>query len=259
MCGARQLPDHCEGVGDCVAAPDGSLWQDREMAAAQVSPDSAVDVARLVIGVLGGTGDQGRGLASRLAMAGSRVIIGSRDADRAVAAAATIGSPPQVTGAANAAAAAAADVVIAAMPWEGHRELLASLAGVLDGKILIDCVNPIGFDARGAYPLPVPDGSAAQQAAAVLPGTRVVGAFHHVSAVVLLDPEITELDLDVLVLGDDRQATDLVQALAARIPGVRGVYAGRLRNCGQVEALTANLVSVNRRYKAHAGLRITDI
>ena len=259
MHGARQLPDHCEGVGDCVAAPDGSLWQDREMAAAQVSPDSAVDVARLVIGVLGGTGDQGRGLASRLAMAGSRVIIGSRDADRAVAAAATIGSPPQVTGAANAAAAAAADVVIAAMPWEGHRELLASLAGVLDGKILIDCVNPIGFDARGAYPLPVPDGSAAQQAAAVLPGTRVVGAFHHVSAVVLLDPEITELDLDVLVLGDDRQATDLVQALAARIPGVRGVYAGRLRNCGQVEALTANLVSVNRRYKAHAGLRITDI
>jgi NADPH-dependent F420 reductase len=229
------------------------------MAAAQVSPDSAVDVARLVIGVLGGTGDQGRGLASRLAMAGSRVIIGSRDADRAVAAAATIGSPPQVTGAPNAAAAAAADVVIAAMPWEGHRELLASLAGVLDGKILIDCVNPIGFDARGAYPLPVPDGSAAQQAAAVLPGTRVVGAFHHVSAVVLLDPEITELDLDVLVLGDDRQATDLVQALAARIPGVRGVYAGRLRNCGQVEALTANLVSVNRRYKAHAGLRITDI
>ena len=192
-------------------------------------------------------------------MAGSRVIIGSRDAGRAAAAAVTIGSPPQVTGAGNADAAAAADVVIAAMPWEGHRELLASLAGVLDGKILIDCVNPLGFDARGAYPLPVDEGSAAQQAAAVLPGTRVVGAFHHVSAVVLLDPEIAELDLDVLVLGDDRQATDLVQALAARIPGVRGIYAGRLRNCGQVEALTANLVSVNRRYKAHAGLRITDI
>jgi 8-hydroxy-5-deazaflavin:NADPH oxidoreductase len=229
------------------------------MAAAQISPDSADNAGRLVIGVLGGTGDQGRGLARRLAMAGSRVIIGSRDAGRAAAAAATVGSPPQVTGAGNAEAAAAADVVIAAMPWEGHRELLASVAGVLDGKILIDCVNPLGFDARGAYPLPVPEGSAAQQAAAVLPGTRVVGAFHHVSAVMLLDPEIAELDLDVLVLGDDRQATDLVQALAARIPGVRGVYAGRLRNCGQVEALTANLVSVNRRYKAHAGLRITDI
>ena len=75
----------------------------------------------------------------------------------------------------------------------------------------------------------------------------------------LLDPEVAELDMDVLVLGDDRNATDLVQALAERIPGVRGVYAGRLRNCGQVEALTANLVSVNRRYKAHAGLRVTDI
>ena len=87
----------------------------------------------------------------------------------------------------------------------------------------------------------------------------MVGAFHHVSAVVLLDPEVTTVDLDVMVLGDDREATDLVQALAGRIPGVRGVYAGRLRNCGQVEALTANLVSINRRYKAHAGLRVTDI
>jgi 8-hydroxy-5-deazaflavin:NADPH oxidoreductase len=93
----------------------------------------------------------------------------------------------------------------------------------------------------------------------MLPGSTVVGAFHHVSAVLLLDPEVTSVDLDVLVLGDDRAATTLVQALAARIPGARGVYAGRLRNCGQVEALTANLVSINRRYKAHAGLRITDI
>ena len=186
------------------------------MAPEQISPDSPADVARLVIGVLGGTGDQGRGLARRLALAGSRVIIGSRDAGRAVAAAASIGRPPQLTGAANADAARAADVVIAAMPWDGHRELLESLAGVLEGKILIDCVNPLGFDSRGAYPLEVPEGSAAQQAAAVLPGTRVVGAFHHVSAVLLLDPEVAELDLDVLVLGDDRHATDVVQALAGR-------------------------------------------
>ncbi len=93
----------------------------------------------------------------------------------------------------------------------------------------------------------------------MLPDSRVVGAFHHVSAVVLLDPEVTTVDLDVMVLGEDREATDLVQALAGRIPGIRGVYAGRLRNCGQVEALTANLVSINRRYKAHAGLRVTDI
>ena len=230
------------------------------MAEAQITPDSArYDLDSLVIGILGGTGDQGRGLARRLAMAGSRVIIGSRDPARAATAAAGIGSPPQLTGAANEAAAGGADVVIAAMPWEGHRALLSSLAEMLEGKILVDCVNPLGFDARGAYPLPVAEGSAAQQAAAMLPGTRVVGAFHHVSAVLLLDPEIGAVDLDVLVLGDDRAATDLVQALADRIPGMRGVYAGRLRNCGQVEALTANLVSVNRRYQAHAGLRITDI
>ncbi len=229
------------------------------MAAAQVPPETAEEAARLAVGILGGTGDQGRGLARRLAMAGTRVIIGSRDAGRAAAAAASLGSPPQVTGAVNEEAARAADLVIAAVPWEGHAELLAQLAGPLEGKIVVDCVNPLAFDARGAYAISVPEGSAAHQAAAVLGGSTVVGAFHHVSATLLLDPEVAELDQDVLVLGDDRHATDLVQALAERIPGVRGIYAGRLRNCGQVEALTANLVAVNRRYKAHAGLRVTDV
>ena len=229
------------------------------MAAVQVTHEMAQKAAGLTVGILGGTGDQGRGLARRLALAGQRVIIGSRNAGRATEAAATVGDPPQVTGMTNEDAARAADLVIAAVPWEGHGDLLAQLAGPLEGKIVVDCVNPLGFDHHGAYPIAVPEGSAAQQAAAVLPASTVVGAFHHVSAVVLLDPEVTDLDLDVLVLGDERHATDLVQALAERIPGVRGVYAGRLRNCGQVEALTANLVSVNRRYKAHAGLRITDI
>jgi NADPH-dependent F420 reductase len=229
------------------------------MPAKDTVPSPQERAARLVIGILGGTGDQGRGLARRWAMVGHQVIVGSREAGRAVTAAATVGAPPQITGVSNEDAASAADVVIAAVPYEGHASLLTRLAGPLAGKILIDCVNPIAFDQRGAYPVPVPEGSAAQQAAAVLPASRVVGAFHHVSAAALLDPQVAELDLDVLVLGDDREATDLVQALAARIPGVRGVYAGRLRNCGQVEALTANLVSVNRRYKAHAGLRITDI
>jgi len=211
----------------------------------------------LVIGILGGTGDQGRGLARRFALAGHPVIIGSRSHERAQAAAQELGY--NVRGLANAEAARQADLVIAAVPWEGHGDLLSALAAELAGKIVVDCVNPLGFDQRGAYPLPVPEGSAAQQAAALLPGSQVVAAFHHVSAVLLLDPEIDTIDLDVLVLGDDRQATDLVQALAVRIPGVRGIYAGRLRNCGQIEALTANLVSINRRYKAHAGLRITDI
>jgi NADPH-dependent F420 reductase len=226
-----------------------------------MAQESGPGVARLTIGILGGTGDEGRGLARRFAAAGNPVIIGSRSADRARRAAAELGPDGElpVSGMANEDAARAADVVIVAVPWEGHRDLLASLAPALAGKIVVDCVNPLGFDSHGAYPLPVPEGSAAQQAAAVLPGSAVVGAFHHVSSVLLLDPAVAEVDLDVMVLGDDRRATDLVQALAARIPGARGVYAGRLRNCGQVEALTANLVSINRRYKAHAGVRITDI
>ena len=216
----------------------------------------------LVIGILGGTGDQGRGLARRFALAGHQVIIGSRSPERAAAAAQEIGHGVQ--GQANADAARGASVVIAAVPWEGHGDLLTGLAAELAGKIVVDCVNPLGFDQRGAYALPAAEGgpaegSAAQQAAALLPGSRVVAAFHHVSAILLLDPEVDTIDLDVMVLGDDREATDLVQALAARIPGVRGIYAGRLRNCGQIEALTANLVSINRRYKAHAGLRVTDI
>jgi NADPH-dependent F420 reductase len=217
----------------------------------------APDVTGLVVAVLGGTGEQGRGLARRFALAGVRVVLGSRDAARAQAAAA--GLPGQVTGDDNAGAARSGDVVVVAVPWDGHGELLASLAGELAGKVVVDCVNPLGFDKQGAYALPVEEGSAAQQAQAVLPDSRVVGAFHHVSAVLLLDEQTEQVETDVLVLGDDRAATDLVQALAALVPGMRGIYAGRLRNAHQVEALTANLISVNRRYKAHAGVRITDV
>jgi hypothetical protein len=230
----------------------------------QMERDGRPDVTSLSIGILGGTGAEGRGLACRFAQAGHPVIIGSRSAERASAAVAELtaaGFPAEagLAGLENAEAARRADVVIVAVPWEGHRDLLTALAPELEGKIVIDCVNPLGFDSRGAYPLPVEEGSAAEQAAAVLPGSRVVGAFHHVSSVLLLDPEVQTMDLDVLVIGDDREATDVVQALAARIPGVRGIYGGRLRNCGQVEALTANLVSINRRYKAHAGFRVTDV
>ena len=216
-----------------------------------------LNVEEMTLGILGGTGDQGRGLARRFAMAGNPVIIGSRSEERAKAAAAEIGYGVQ--GMTNQDTAEYAQIVIAAIPWEGHAELLSALAPRLAGKIVVDCVNPLGFDKQGAYALPVEEGSAAQQAAALLPDSTVLAAFHHVSAKVLLDPEVAAVDLDVLVLGDHREATDLVQALASRIPGMRGVYGGRLRNAHQVEALTANLVSVNRRYKAHAGLRITDI
>ncbi len=217
----------------------------------------SLDVASSVVGILGGTGDQGRGLAFRFAAAGHGVFIGSRSADRAASVAESIGHG--VVGLDNAGCARAADVVIVAVPWEGHGELLTGLADDLAGKVVVDCVNPLGFDQLGAYALSVPDGSAAEQAARLLPDSTVVGAFHHVSAVLLADETVNEVDTDVLVLGDDRAATDLVQALVDRLPGMRGLYAGRLRNAHQVEALTANLISVNRRYKAHAGLRVTDV
>ncbi|SFN34192.1 hypothetical protein SAMN05421805_10429 [Saccharopolyspora antimicrobica] len=215
----------------------------------------------MTIGVLGGTGAQGRGLAIRWARAGLKVVIGSRSADRAEQAAKEIVEVAggDVTGQDNAGCAASADIVLAAVPWEGHAELLKSLQSQLAGKIVVDCVNPLGFDKKGPFALAVPEGSAAQQAEQLLPESRVTAAFHHVSAVALADLSVDHVDLDVLVLGDDREATDVVRALADVIPGVRGVYGGRLRNAHQVEALTANLIAINRRYKAHAGLRITDI
>ena len=215
------------------------------------------DVSQLVVGVLGGTGDQGRGLALRLAKAGQQVIIGSRDGARAEASAAELGVG--VRGADNATVARESDVVIVAVPWEGHAATLTALREELAGKIVVDCVNPLGFDKQGAFALPVEEGSATQQAAAILTGSTVVGAFHNVSAVLLEDPTVERVDTDVLVLGDDREATDLVQALADVVPGMRGMYGGRLRNAHQVEALTANLISINRRYKAHAGVRVTDV
>ncbi|WP_229052078.1 NADPH-dependent F420 reductase [Aeromicrobium sp. Leaf350] len=219
----------------------------------------------VTVGVLGGTGAQGRGLALRWAAAGIPVVLGSRDAGRAevaakevaelVAAAGFVGA--RVTGADNAATAAQADVVLAAVPWDGHGELLASLAAELEGKVVVDCVNPIGFGKTGPFPLEVAEGSAAQQAQSVLPGSRVIGAFHNVSAVVLADLSQAEVDTDVLVVGEERADTDLVIALADTIPGVRGLFGGRLANAGQVEKLTANLIAINRRHKTHAGIRIT--
>ena len=222
------------------------------------------EVKELTIGVLGGTGPLGGGLARRFAAAGVTVVVGSRDADKGARIAAEIladvpGSA--VSGTDNAAAAEQADVLVVAVPYEGHADLLRSLASRLAGKIVVDAVNPLGFDKQGAYALEVPEGSAAQQAAALLPDSRVTAAFHHVSAPLLLDLAVPSVELDVLVLGEgeDREATDTVQALAELVPGVRGVYGGRLRNARQVEALTANLIAINRRYKAHAGVRITDV
>ena len=229
-------------------------------------------LAGKTIAVLGGTGAQGRGLARRFAEAGLAVVLGSRDADRAEETAAglmdalnpvdrgghltgpTLGS---ITGDSNPTAATVGDIVIVAVPWAGHASLLCEVRAELAGKVVVDCVNPLGFDEHGAYALEVPEGSAAEQAAGILAESTVVGAFHNISAVLLEDPALRSIGTDVLVLGDDRAATDLIQELAAVIPGVRGIYGGRLRDAHQVEAFTANLISVNRRYRAHAGVRVT--
>jgi NADPH-dependent F420 reductase len=221
------------------------------------------DVSGLSVGILGGTGDQGRGLAYRFARAGQQVRIGSRSAGRGAQAAAALADMPGVDSAVVSGGdnpyACGADLVIIAVPWEGHAATVAELTDKLAGKIVVDCVNPLAFDKLGAYPVAVPEGSAAQQAAALLPGSRVCAAFNHVSAVLLADPEVEQIELDVLVLGDDREAAAVVQALAGRISGVRGIFAGRLRNAQQVEALVSNLIAINRRYKVHAGIRITDL
>jgi NADPH-dependent F420 reductase len=210
------------------------------------------------IGILGGTGPQGRGLGRRFAMAGHEVLLGSRDAGRASQVAEELAVAGNVSGVANADA-ARAELVVVAVPYEGHADLLASLADELAGKIVVDCVNPLGFDKQGPFPLDVPDGSAAQEAQRILPGSTVVGAFHNVSARLLDDPEVAEVGGDVLVLGEDRGSVARVIDLVAAIPGARGVYGGRLRLARTVEGLTANLIAVNRRYKTHSGITVTGL
>jgi NADPH-dependent F420 reductase len=226
---------------------------------------SLPDVSGLTVGIIGGTGDQGRGLAYRFARAGQTVLIGSRSAERATQAAREIAELPgipataAVSGGDNAEVATRSDMVVIAVPWDGHAATVAALREPLAGKVVVDCVNPLGFDKQGPYALQVEEGSAVQQAAALLPESRVCAAFNHVSAPLLADPRIEQIDLDVLICTEDREVAGLVAALAARIPGMRGVYAGRLRNAHQIEAFTANLIAMNKRYKAHAGIRVTDL
>lgn len=212
------------------------------------------------IGVLGGTGAQGRGLALRWALSGLDVVIGSRDVERAKSVAAELSglvSGTPVRGMDNRECAAVADVVVVAVPWDAHGPTLVQVREELAGKIVIDCVIPLGFDAQGPYVLQVLEGSAAQAAQSLLPDSRIVGAFHNVSAVLLADLSAESVDTDVLVLGEERDDVVVVQGLAERIPGIRGIHGGRLRNAGQIEALTANLIAINRRHKTHAGIRIT--
>ena len=143
------------------------------------------DVSDLTVGILGGTGPQGRGLAYRLARAGQRVVIGSRSTERGQNAARELaalpGCEPSTIDGGDNHFGCTADIVIVAVPFEGHAELLTELRPSLAGKLVVDCVNPLGFDKQGAFPLTVEEGSAAQQAAALLPESTVCAAFPYSS------------------------------------------------------------------------------
>lgn len=222
-----------------------------------------VTLEGLRIGVLGGTGPQGKGLGLRFAIAGHAVVLGSRDPARAAEAATETramrpGMTLEVSGGTNEEAAAFGDVVVLAVPYEGHSATVTSLAAALDGKIVVDCVNPMAFDKAGAVPVDVREGSAAEQTAALAPGARVVSAFHDVSARRLFGTN-SSVNTDILVCGDDVEAKTLVIGLATQVPGMRGIDAGPLRLSRELEALTTVLLAINKRYKTHAGVRITGV
>ena len=151
-----------------------------------------------------------------------------------------------------------ADVVFLVFPYAGQAEVLPGLAGPIGAKVVVDVINPLGWDDQGPYLLEVPEGSAAEQAAALLPQARVVAAFHHAAPRLLADPA-RQVQTDVLVAGDDPDAKAFVLDLAGAIPGCRGVDAGPLRLARHLEGFTAVIVGINRRHKIHAGLRITRL
>ena len=217
------------------------------------------------IAVIGGTGPAGTGLALRWARAGETIIIGSRDKQRAQQAAAAVqqrvGPQANVSGMENSAACAAADILTLTVPFEGQAALLKELKPAMTaGSILIDATVPLasGVGGRASRTLGVWQGSAAQQAAELVPQeVSVVAAFHNVSADLLATD--APLDCDVIVCSDDPDAAQLTRELAAKIPGVRAIDGGKLENARIVEQITALLVAMNIRHKGHAGIRITGL
>ena len=208
------------------------------------------------VAFVGGTGPLGRGLGLRLALAGHGVVLGSRSAERAQEAADSCDAP--MTGADNAAACDGADVVFITVPFEGQAAALPALADVLAGRIVVSTVVPMGFDQRGPHPLAVDEGSAAEQCAALLPQARVVSGFQWVPAPKLLKPDVA-VEMDVPLLADDEADTEPVVALCGDIKSLNGFYAGPLRLSSTVEGLTPLLISVNKRYKAHTGVRFAGL
>lgn len=212
------------------------------------------------IAVLGGTGALGSALAQRWAATGYPIILGSRTRDKAQAAAqalvAEIGGG-RVRGEDNLAAAAAADIVVMAVPYSNHAAMLQEIKSAVTGKIVVDAVVPLVPPKVSTVHLP-PEGSAAAAAQTILgPDVHVVAAFHNVGAAKLKAGG--EVDCDVLVFGDRKEARETVIALA-NAAGTRGVDGGVLVNAVAAEALTSILIGINRRYKVNgAGIRITGL
>lgn len=213
------------------------------------------------IAILGGTGDEGLGLAMRFALAGDQILIGSRSQERAEQAAQTVRDTvpsAAVSGRANEDAAASADIVILSVPYGGQRATLESLATILQGKTLISVVVPLQFGKGGPHAVRVAEGSAAEEARAILPDVAIASAFHNLSATKLMDVQ-SDLDCDVVVCSDDAAAKRLTMELAETMKGVRALDGGALAYSRYVEDLTALILAMNRRYKAHASVRFTNL
>jgi 8-hydroxy-5-deazaflavin:NADPH oxidoreductase len=213
-----------------------------------------------IIAVVGGTGAEGSGLAARFAQAGATVRIGSRNLEKAQEAARRIGVA--TTGHTNADAVASAGIVILTVPLSAQVETLKSIRGSFaPGAILVDATVPleIAIGGRLSRTLTLWDGSAAQQAARLVPGVPVVAAFHALSAEALAKLD-HPLDCDALICGDSAEAKAAVAQLAALLPGVRAIDAGPLDNARLLESAAALLISLNLRHKVkESGMRFTGV
>ncbi len=217
------------------------------------------------IGFIGGTGPEGLGLAMRLALADDRVLIGSRRPERAEAAAqqvrdalAVVGRTADAGGGVNRDVVREADVIIVVVPFDGHEATLIDLRDDIGSKIVVDAAVPLEFVNGQPGVVAVEQGSATEQAQALLPDARVVGAFHNLSARKLqaLDDE---MEGDVLITGDDAEAKQTVIEMVGRMPRLRPVDAGALVMSGFVEGITALILSINRRYKSNAAVQMVGI
>ena len=217
----------------------------------------------MTIAVVGGTGPQGSGIGLRLALAGESVILGSRDGERAAAEAAKLTAEHAplgaITGANNREAVASADTVILAVPYKGHEDLVSGLADVIGHKLVVSCVNPLSFDKQGPVGAQIPDLSAAEEAARLLPDANVTGAFHHLSAVNLHRVETDLSHEDVLVCGNDELGKAEVMRLASLVTGGRGIDVGALRLARHLEPFTAVLISVNKKYRTNSSVALTGV